>query len=410
MDIKISPLAPAHFPDLENVAGAELFVGATGETYGDRANVLLARFDSATVAAGVFTKSQCASAPVEWCQAALNHDTCRGLVVNAGNANAFSGKKGEMAVDAIAQHVAKDMGCDGLQIMLASTGVIGEPLDAGPVLNVLSEMQKGDGASLNDAAVAIGTTDTFAKGSKAVFEGDGAVAHIVGIAKGSGMIQPDMATMLSFVFTDMPISKSVLQSILSSQIQTSFNAITVDSDTSTSDTCLVFATGRAKGMAPIKSMDDPRIGAFSAALHDVLFDLAMQVVRDGEGATKFITVEVCGAVSDASAKIVARSIANSPLVKTAVAGEDANWGRVVMAVGKAGEPANRDKLAIKFGDLVLAQNGLRVEDYDEDQASAYMKNDELKISVDLGIGSGNGVIYTCDLTHGYIAINGDYRS
>lgn len=410
MGLKISPLAPAHFPELENVAGVELFVGATGETYGERANVLLARFDPATVAGGVFTQSKCASAPVEWCRDALKRDTCCGLVVNAGNANAFSGKKGALAVDAIAQHVAHDMGCDGTQIMLASTGVIGEPLDATPVLNVLSQIQSGEGASVNDAAMAIGTTDTFSKGSKAVFEDDGVISHIVGIAKGSGMIQPDMATMLSFVFTDMAISKPVLQSVLSDQIETSFNAITVDSDTSTSDTCLVFATGKAKGMTPIKTMDDPRIEAFSAALHDVLFDLSMQVVRDGEGATKFIEIEVSGGVSDASAKIVARSIANSPLVKTAIAGEDANWGRVVMAVGKAGEPANRDKLAIKFGDMVLAQNGLRVDDYDEELASAYMKNDELKISVDLGMGSGKGIIYTCDLTHGYISINGDYRS
>lgn len=410
MGLSVSPLAPPIFPDLARVGGVSLFVGATGDTYGDRDNVLLALFDPGTVAAGVFTQSKCASAPVEWCRKSLGQKFARGLVVNAGNANAFSGKQGVLAVDKFTSYVSDLLQCSTDEIMLASTGVIGEPLDPKPVLDVLQKMPEGTSASIEEAAIAIGTTDTFAKGSGAVFEDDGICVNIVGIAKGSGMIQPDMATMLSFIFTDMPIEKSVLQAILARNITTSFNAITVDSDTSTSDTCLVFATGAAKNVTPIVSLDDLRVEAFSMALHDVLFDLALQIVRDGEGATKLIEVAVRGAVDDRSARIIARSIANSPLVKTAIAGEDANWGRVVMAVGKAGEPADRDRLSIKFGDLVLAENGMRSESYDEALASAYMKQDELKITVDLGVGEGCGAIYTCDLTHGYISINGDYRS
>ena len=410
MGINVSPLAPEKFPDLAPVDGVSLFTGATGETYGDRANVLLAVFQPGTIAAGVFTQSKCASAPVEWCRKALNQNYARALVVNAGNANAFSGKRGALAVDRFAAYVSENLNCSANEIMLASTGVIGEPLEPQPVLDVLKGMGEGAHASLKDAAVAIGTTDTFAKGSGAVFEDDAQQVNIVGIAKGSGMIQPDMATMLSFIFTDMPVSKSVLQAILDKNIQTSFNAITVDSDTSTSDTCLIFATGAAKNVSPLNSLNDPRFEAFSKAIHDVLFDLAIQVVRDGEGASKLIEISVSGAVDDTSAGIVARSIANSPLVKTAIAGEDANWGRVVMAVGKAGEPANRDRLSIGFGDLVLAENGERARDYDEAAASEYMKRDELKITVDLGMGEGCGTIYTCDLTHGYISINGDYRS
>ena len=410
MQLDKSPLAPESFPELEQVSGVRMFVGATGETYGSRANVLMALFDPGSVGAGVFTRSRCASAPVEWCRDILGEQHVRGLVVNAGNANAFSGKRGALAVDRFADYVSNIAKCHPREIMLASTGVIGEPLEPGPVLQVLENMEKGAPASFHEAAVAIGTTDTFAKGAGAAFEVDGQKVNISGIAKGSGMIQPDMATMLSFVFTDMAIEKSVLQHVLSENIKTSFNAITVDSDTSTSDTCLIVATGAATGVKPIETLDDPRLGAFSSAVHDVLFDLALQVVRDGEGATKLIEVEVRGAASDDSARIVARSIANSPLVKTAIAGEDANWGRVVMAVGKAGEPADRDRLSIRFGELVLAENGMRAQEYDEDQVSAYMKNDVLKIGVDLGVGEGQGTIFTCDLTHGYISINGDYRS
>jgi len=411
-DLKTSPLAPQKFGETVPVDGVELFVGASGETYGARANILLASFAKGTVAAGVFTRSKCASAPVEWCQSALKAEHARALVVNAGNANAFCGKKGQLSVDKIARHVAQEKQVLPEEIMLASTGVIGEPLDAQPVLETLKSMQGGTPANFEAAAGAIMTTDTYAKGSMAIFEDDGVEVPIVGIAKGSGMIAPDMATMLSFIFTDMIIAKPVLRQILQDQVKTSFNAITVDSDTSTSDTLIVFATGKSKnrGIKPIASMDDARIASFSKALGDVLFDLAMQVVRDGEGASKFVEIEVSGAASDASAKIVAFSVANSPLVKTAIAGEDANWGRIVMAVGKAGEPADRDRLSIAFGDIVVAENGMRAKNYSETAASQYMKNSELKISIDLGIGNGKTRVFTCDLTHGYISINGDYRS
>ncbi|MCF6326986.1 MAG: bifunctional glutamate N-acetyltransferase/amino-acid acetyltransferase ArgJ [Devosiaceae bacterium] len=411
-DLKVSPLAPQGFGKTVPVDGVEMFAGASGETYGARANILLVSFARGTVAAGVFTRSKCASAPVEWCQSALKEERVGALVVNAGNANAFSGKKGQLSVDKIASYVAQEKQILPREIMLASTGVIGEPLDPQPVLDTLKSIQESAPADFEAAAGAIMTTDTYAKGSMAIFEDDGVEVPIVGIAKGSGMIAPDMATMLSFVFTDMAIAKPVLNQILQDQVKTSFNSITVDSDTSTSDTLIVFATGKSKnrGIKPIVSMDDARIASFSKALGDVLFDLAMQVVRDGEGATKFVEIEVTSAASDASAKTVAFSVANSPLVKTAIAGEDANWGRIVMAVGKAGEPADRDRLSIAFGDIVVAENGLRAKNYSEEAASQYMKNSELKISIDMGIGSGEARVFTCDLTHGYISINGDYRS
>ena len=410
--LKVSPLAPDFGAPLEPVAGVRLHVGATGDTYGERANVLLALFDPGTVCAGVLTRSRCASAPVEWCRKALERPHAGALVVNAGNANAFSGRRGAVAVDRIAGFAAQQAGCAPEEVMLASTGVIGEPLDPEPVLTVLSSIASGPLASLEQAAVAISTTDTYPKRAGARLLVDGQPVVISGIAKGSGMIQPDMATMLCFVFTDMPIARPLLQTMLREGVRTSFNAITVDSDTSTSDTCMVFATGAAaaRGVAPITDGNDPRLEDFSRALGQVLFDLAMQVVRDGEGASKFVTVRVTGASSDQSARNIARSVANSPLVKTAIAGEDANWGRIVMAVGKAGEPADRDRLAIRFGDLVLAENGERSESYDEAAASAYMKNAELVLGIDLGIGEGEGIIYTCDLTHGYISINADYRS
>ncbi len=411
-ELKISPLAPQQFGKTVPVDGVEMFIGASGETYGERANILLATFAKGTVAAGVFTRSKCASAPVEWCQSALKEEHAHALVVNAGNANAFSGKKGQLSVDKIASYVAQEKQILPREIMLASTGVIGEPLDPQPVLDTLKTMQDGAPADFEAAACAIMTTDTYAKGAMATFVDDGVEVPIVGIAKGSGMIAPDMATMLSFVFTDMAIAKPVLNRILQDQVKTSFNAITVDSDTSTSDTLIVFATGKSKnrGIKAIVSMDDARVPSFSKALGDVLFDLAMQVVRDGEGASKFVEIQVSGAASDASAKTIAFSVANSPLVKTAIAGEDANWGRIVMAVGKAGEPANRDRLAIKFGEIVVAENGLRATEYSEASASEYMKNLELKISIDVGIGGGQARVFTCDLTHGYISINGDYRS
>jgi glutamate N-acetyltransferase/amino-acid N-acetyltransferase len=303
------------------------------------------------------------------------------------------------------------VGCQAGEIFLASTGVIGEPLDAGKFAGVTGEMagRLNDGPWM-DAAKAIMTTDTFAKVATATVEFDGVHVQISGIAKGSGMIAPDMATMLSFVFTDMPIAAPVLQGLLQPLIDKSFNAVTVDSDTSTSDTCLVFATGKAEGMAPVTDPDDPRVGVFAAALSDVLHELAMLVVKDGEGATKFVAVTVEGATSDKSAFRIGQSIANSPLVKTAIAGGDANWGRVVMAVGKAGEPADRDRLSIAFGDFVVAEKGQRAASYDEAAASAYMKRQELEIRVNIGLGQGQATVYTCDLTHGYITINGDYRS
>lgn len=412
MDLPLSPLAPHSFPELGPIEGVSFFTGATPDVKGDRDNVLLAVLEPATVVAGVLTQSRCASAPVEWCRAHLGGGRARALVVNAGNANAFSGKKGALAVDRVARHVGVLTGCAPEHVMLASTGVIGEPLDPVPILKVLDDIAASETADAKSAAKAIMTTDTFAKGASAVFEVDGIEVPIVGIAKGSGMIAPDMATMLSFVFTDIAIAPEVLGEVLRDRIKTSFNAITVDSDTSTSDTCLVFATGAAKGrgVGAITSTKDPRLTAFSECLHDVLLDLALQVVRDGEGASKFVQIDVSGAADDNSARVVALSVANSPLVKTAIAGEDANWGRIVMAVGKAGEPADRDRLTIRFGELVLAREGERAADYDEDKASAYMKNSELEIGIDLGIGEGTARVYTCDLTHGYISINGDYRS
>jgi glutamate N-acetyltransferase/amino-acid N-acetyltransferase len=332
------------------------------------------------------------------------------LLVNSGNANAFTGMKGKHTVDVSARHAAKALGVSAGEVFLASTGVIGEPLDPEKFAGVTTEMA----ARLNpgpwmDAAKAIMTTDTYPKLATATVDFDGVTVSISGIAKGSGMIAPDMATMLSFVFTDAPISAPVLQELLQPLIERSFNAVTVDSDTSTSDTCLVFATGKAP-MDAINTTTDPRARVFAEALGDVLHDLALLVVRDGEGATKLVTVTVEGATSDKSAFRIAQSIANSPLVKTAIAGEDANWGRVVMAVGKAGEPADRDLLAIAFGSYTVAEKGERAPSYDEAAVSAYMKNAELDLRVGLGLGNGSATVFTCDLTHGYIDINGSYRS
>ncbi|MHA6688930.1 bifunctional glutamate N-acetyltransferase/amino-acid acetyltransferase ArgJ [Devosia sp. A449] len=410
MAIPVSPLAPKSYPDLPSIAGVRFATAEAGIKYKNRTDVLLMAFDEGTVAAGVLTRSKCSSAAVDWCKANLPGGVARGLVVNSGNANAFTGAKGQQSVELTADYAAKALGCTPSEIFLASTGVIGEPLDASKFAGVLDTMatQLGDGPWMGPAK-AIMTTDTFPKLSGAILEIDGVEVKINGIAKGSGMIAPDMATMLSFVVTDMPIAAPVLQALLAQHVQTSFNAITVDSDTSTSDTLLAFATGKA-GVEPIASLDDPRAEIFGEALKDVLFDLAIQVVRDGEGATKQVSIHVEGATTDASAFRIAKVIADSPLVKTAIAGEDANWGRVVMAVGKAGEPADRDRLAIRFGDLVVARNGERAHGYDEAATSAYMKGEELELTVSLGLGDGAATVYTCDLTHGYITINGDYRS
>ena len=406
----VSPLAPKSYPELPQIAGVRFATAEAGIKYKNRTDVLLAAFDEGTTVAGVFTSSKCPSAPVDWCREVLKSGAARGLLVNSGNANAFTGMKGRNTVQVSADYAAKALGVRSTEIFLASTGVIGEPLDPQKFEAVTRDMAgRLSAGPWMDAAKAIMTTDTYAKVATATVDFDGVTVSISGIAKGSGMIAPAMATMLSFVFTDAPISSGVLQGLLQPLIDTSFNAVTVDSDTSTSDTCLVFATGKAP-IDAINSADDARTQAFAAALGDVLHDLALLVVRDGEGATKLVTVNVEGAVSDESAARIARSIADSPLVKTAIAGEDANWGRVVMAVGKAGEPADRDRLRIAFGDIVVAEGGERAPGYDEAAASAYMKNQELELTVGLGLGAGTARVYTCDLTHGYIDINGSYRS
>jgi len=413
MSTTVSPLAPTSFPEMPEIKGVSFATASAGIKYEDRADVLLATVAAGTSVAGVFTKSRCSSAPVDWCKARIGGGQARALLVNSGNANAFTGKKGKAAVDLSAEIVSGSLGCSEAEIFLASTGVIGEPLPAEKFSAVVDELKANQGsASWLDAARAIMTTDTYPKVATASVEIDGVTLTINGVAKGAGMIAPDMATMLSFIFTDAPIAPGVLQALLSDEVGGSFNAVTVDSDTSTSDTVLLFATGSAagSGVEPVALLNDPRVAVLRAALGDVMVDLAHQIVRDGEGARKFVEVRVEGADSDASAKKIALSIANSPLVKTAVAGEDANWGRVVMAVGKAGEPADRDRLAIWFGDVRVAVEGERDPVYSEDAASAVMKQEDIVIRVDLGLGTGLASVWTCDLTKEYVAINGDYRS
>jgi glutamate N-acetyltransferase / amino-acid N-acetyltransferase len=407
---KLSPLAPARFPDMPAVAGVTIATAEAGIRYRNRTDVLLMLFAPGTQVAGVFTRSRCPSAPVDWCRANLAGGTARALVVNSGNANAFTGQKGRASTAHTAAVAAPAIGCEEEEIFLASTGVIGEPLDATkfePVIGGLVQDARPD--AWEAAARAIMTTDTFPKGAHATVDFGGTPVTICGIAKGAGMIAPDMATMLSFVATDAPIQAPVLQQILNEAVAGSFNCVTIDGDTSTSDTLMAFATGQAACPA-VESADDPRLAAFREAFAGVLDDLAQQVTKDGEGATKFVTVRVEGAESDSSAHRIAMSIANSPLVKTAVAGEDANWGRVVMAVGKAGEPADRDRLAIHFGPIRVAVAGERDPGYDEAATSAYMKNQDIDIRVELGLGQGRARVWTCDFTAEYIAINADYRS
>jgi glutamate N-acetyltransferase / amino-acid N-acetyltransferase len=409
----VSPLAPTRFPALPEIAGVRLAAAAAGLRYVGRTDVLLAVLDKGTTAAGVLTQSRCPSAPVEWCRARLGAGAARGLVVNSGNANAFTGKSGRAAVKLTAELAAKAIGCRPAQIMLGSTGVIGEPLAAGKFAAVMNDLvARATPDGWMDAAKAIMTTDTFPKVATATAKLGDATVAINGIAKGSGMIAMDMATMLAFVFTDAPIAAPALQALLKDGVVDSFNAVTVDSDTSTSDTLLAFATGaaRARGAPPIARASDRRLGDFRRAFQQVLDSLAEQVARDGEGARKLIEVIVEGATSKRSARRIALSIANSPLVKTAVAGEDANWGRVVMAVGKAGEPADRDRLSIWFGDIRLAHRGARDPAYDEGKTSAYMKRAEITIKVALGLGNARDRVLTCDLTEGYIQINANYRS
>jgi glutamate N-acetyltransferase/amino-acid N-acetyltransferase len=417
MSTAISPLAPTHVPDMPAIAGVRLATAAAGIRYKGRTDVLLAVMDKGTTVAGVFTKSKCPSAPVEWCRAKLKRGKsskggfARALVVNSGNANAFTGKTGKQATTLTASIAAKAVGCKPDDIFLASTGVIGEPLDATKFDGVLGTLAQNAGPDgWMDAAKAIMTTDTFPKVATATVKLGKANVTISGMAKGAGMIAPDMATMLSFVFTDAPITAGALQSLLKAGVQDTFNAVTIDGDTSTSDTLLAFATGAAKDAPKISRAGDPRLKAFTKAFNSVLADLAEQVARDGEGARKLVEIIVEGAVTKASARKIAMSVANSPLVKTAIAGEDANWGRVVMAVGKAGEPANRDKLSISFNGIRVASKGARDQAYDEAEVSAAMKNPEIQIRIALGLGKGRDRVLTCDLTKEYVAINGDYRS
>ncbi len=409
----VSPLAPAQFPDLPPVEGVKLATAAAGIRYPGRTDVLLALFKQGTTVAGVFTRSKCPSAPVDWCRAHLKAGNAAALVVNSGNANAFTGKRGREATKMTAQYAAAAVGCPSSQIYLASTGVIGEPLDAGKFGAVMAELvASAKPGNWQDAARAIMTTDTFPKGAAAMARLGATAVTVCGIAKGAGMIAPDMATMLSFVFTDAEISPRVLHSLLAEGVIDTFNAVTVDGDTSTSDTLLAFATGAAaaRGAARIAKLSDPRLPALRKAFNAVLANLAEQVARDGEGARKLIEIIVEGAVSRRSARRIALSIANSPLVKTAIAGEDANWGRVVMAVGKAGEPAKRDRLSIWFSGIRVAHKGEREPGYDEAAVSAAMKKPEILLKVALGLGRGRDRVLTCDLTKEYVAINGDYRS
>ena len=419
MSSSVSPLAPTDVPEMPVIPGVKLATAAAGIRYKGRTDVLLAILDKGTTVAGVFTRSKCPSAPVEWCRARLGggksskSGLARALVVNSGNANAFTGKTGRQSTALTASIAAKAVGCQPAEVFLASTGVIGEPLDATKFDGVLGSLAtQTASAGWMDAARAIMTTDTFPKVATATVKLGKARVTINGMAKGAGMIAPDMATMLSFVFTDAPISANALQSLLKAGVEDSFNAVTIDGDTSTSDTLLAFATGTAaeQGAPKINRASDPRLKAFVKAFHAVLADLAEQVARDGEGARKLVEITVEGATSKASARKIAMSIANSPLVKTAIAGEDANWGRVVMAVGKAGEPADRDRLSISFNGIRVAQRGARDPSYDEVEVSNAMKQPKIRIKVALGLGKGRDRVLTCDLTKEYVAINGDYRS
>src|SRR6202050_1061127 len=413
MPSAISPLAPASFPAMPPVPGVRLATAAAGIPYAVRTDVLLALFDRGPAVAGVFTRSKCPSAPVDWCRARMRRGAARALVVNSGNANAFTGKSGRAATELTAELAASAAGCEPDDVLLASTGVIGEPLDAMKLADVIDRLVEDAAPSgWDQAAQAIMTTDTIAKGAAAVVRLGASAVTICGIAKGAGMIAPDMGTMLSFVFTDAPIAPAVLRGLLRQGVEDTFNAVTIDGDTSTSDTLLVFATGAAaaRGVAKITSMTDQRLAAFRKGFGAVLANLAEQVARDGEGARKLVEIVVEGARSKGSARRIALSIANSPLVKTAIAGEDANWGRVVMAVGKAGEPADRDRLSIWFNGIRVAHKGERDPAYAEAAVSATMKKPEIALKVALGLGKGRDRVLTCDLTKEYVAINGDYRS
>src|SRR5437879_596397 len=406
----LSPLAPEHFPELPPIAGVRLAAHAAGIRYTGRNDMMVAELAPGTAIAGVFTRSLTAGPPVLWCQACLSGGTARAIVVNSGNANVFTGRTGQEAVLATASAAAKLFRCDPKEVFISSTGVIGEPPPAQKIVDALPKIAPSLAAEAwEPAARAIMTTDTFPKGATATATIAGTSVRLNGFAKGSGMIGPDMATMLAYVFTDAALPAAVLQPLLSAATVRSFNSMTVDGDTSTSDTVLLCATGQARHAA-ITGPDDPRLADFRQALGAVMIDLAQQVARDGEGAEKFVTIEVSGAESDRAARRIGLSIGNSPLVKTAIAAGDANWGRLVMAVGKAGEKVERDRLSISVGGIKIAAEGGPVPGYREGPVSEHMKGREIHIGIDIGLGRGRATVWTCDLTHGYIDINGSYRS
>ncbi|WP_343560484.1 bifunctional glutamate N-acetyltransferase/amino-acid acetyltransferase ArgJ [Kiloniella sp. b19] len=395
---------------MPSVKGVSMATAMAGIKYQGRTDLLLMTFEPGATIGGVLTKSLTASAPVELCREHLKKGQVRAIVVNSGNSNAFTGVAGRRVTEEVLEATARQLGCDVSEVYMASTGVIGELLPIKGILDNLAGLQDQQTGNLwEEAAKAIMTTDTFHKGASRTAVINGATVTINGISKGSGMIAPDMATMLAFVATDAKLPASVVQELIREGADQSFNAITVDSDTSTSDTLLMAASG-AVNNGDIASASSPELADFRAALFDLLRDLSHQVVKDGEGASKFVEIEVTGAESEEAARAIGLSIANSPLVKTAIAGEDANWGRVVMAVGKSGQRADRDKLTIAMGGVTIASNGGAVEGYDEAPVTEHMRGQNISISVDVGVGSGSGKVWTCDLTHGYITINGDYRS
>ncbi len=410
MSLKKSPLAPAAFPDFPIIDGVRFAAGNSGMRYKGRNDVMLAELAPGTTVAGVFTKNTMPGAPVDWGREILPRGKARGLVVNAGIANVFTGAAGRRTVEETAAATAALLGSTAEEIYIASTGVIGDPVPTEKITSLLPRLAEDLSSDAGRiAADCILTTDTFAKGAVATAMLNGVKITIAGFCKGSGMIAPDMATMLGFLFTDAAIPAPVLQKLLSDANAKSFNCVTVDSDSSTSDSVLLFATGKA-GNPAVQSADDPALESFKQALLDMMSDLAQQVARDGEGASKFITVRVNGAESDAAARIIALAIANSPLVKTAIAGEDANWGRVIMAVGKSGEKADRDRMSLRIGGILIAENGARAATYREADVMPHMKGSEIEIDVDVAVGAGSAFAWTCDLTHGYIDINADYRS
>ena len=410
---KVSPFAPARLPAMPVVPGVRLAACEAGIRYAGRTDLMLAVLDPGTTAAGVLTRSKTCSASVLWCREGVKGGKGRALVVNSGNANAFTGKKGVESTRLTAEAAAKAVGCSTGEVFLSSTGVIGEPLDAGKFTHLLDGLAKSAKADAWEmAARAIMTTDTFPKLATRKVRLGSAEVVINGFAKGAGMIAPDLATMLVYIYTDAPVAHPALQTMLAAGADKTFNCITIDSDTSTSDTVLLFATGAAaaRGAPRIDSVTSAEGKAFAATLHDLMHELALWVVKDGEGASKFVTIDVTGAESDTAARRIGFAIANSPLVKTAIAGCDPNWGRVVMAVGKSGEAADRDRLSITYGDIVVAKDGERADTYDEPTVARYMEGRDIRIGVDLALGPGKATVWTCDLTHDYISINADYRS